>query len=202
MHLADTLSRAHISEVEDSVEVAEVAEIDRTMLLSLAPEDIQRLQHASQQEMAIQELCRFIHQGWPASKSEVPEAARPYYDFQDDLTVQDPLVFKGSVVVILAALQAEMLAKCHATHIGMEWCLRRARQSIYWPRMSTNLKEYMLKCDMFLSHHNLPQRETIQQHEINARPWAEVGVDLCNMHGRTLLVVCDYFSGFIEVERL
>ena len=52
------------------------------------------------------------------------------------------------------------------------------------------------------AHQNLPQWETIQQHII-ARPWAKVGVDLCNMQGRTLLVVCDYvyFSGFIEVER-
>ena len=65
-----------------------------------------------------------------------------------------------------------------------------------------DLKEYMFKCDVYLSHQNLPQRETIQQHEIIARPWAKVGVDLCDMQGRALLVVCDYFSGFIEVEWL
>ena len=70
---------------------------------------------------------------------------------------------------------------------------------MYWPRMSTDLYS---KCDVCLSHQNLPQRETIQQHEIIARPWAKVGVDLCDMQGRALLVVCDYFSGFIEVERL
>ena len=58
------------------------------------------------------------------------------------------------------------------------------------------------KCDVFLSHLSLPQRETIQQYEIIARPWAKVGVGLCHLHGRTLLIVCDYFSGFIEVERL
>ena len=60
----------------------------------------------------------------------------------------------------------------------------------------------MSKCDVFLSHQSLPQSETIQQHEIIARPWAKVGVGLCNLHGRTLLIVCDYFSGFIEVEHL
>ena len=81
MHLADTPSRAHISEVDDSVEFAELSEIDHTMLLSLAPKDIQRLQHTPQQDMAIQELCRVNRQGWPARKSEVPDAARPYYDF-------------------------------------------------------------------------------------------------------------------------
>ena len=28
------------------------------------------------------------------------------------------------------------------------------------------------------------------------------GVDLCEPHGRTLLVVCDYYSNFIEVEKI
>ena len=31
-------------------------------------------------------------------------------------------------------------------------------------------------------------------------PWAKLGVDLCSLHGRTLLVVCDYFSNYLEVE--
>ena len=39
-------------------------------------------------------------------------------------------------------------------------------------------------------------------HEFIPRPWSKVGVDLCDLHGRTLLVACDYFSNFIEVENL
>ena len=34
------------------------------------------------------------------------------------------------------------------------------------------------------------------------RPWSKVGVDLCELHGRTLVVVVDYYSNFIEVERV
>ena len=33
-------------------------------------------------------------------------------------------------------------------------------------------------------------------------PGQRVGVDLCELHGRTLMVVVDYYSNFIEVERL
>ena len=95
-----------------------------------------------------------------------------------------------------------MMAKCHASHIGIEGCLRRARESMFWPRMSSDIKEYIAKCDVCLAHQNAPQRESIIQHETTARPWAKIGVDLCDFQGRTLLVVCDYFSGFIEVERL
>ena len=118
------------------------------------------------------------------------------------MTTQDQLVFKGPVVVVPAALRSEMMAKCHATHIGIEGSLRRARESMYWPRMSSDLKDYISRCDVCLAYQNAPHRETLMQHEIIARPWAKVGADLCDFRGRTLLVVCDYFSGFIEVERL
>ena len=53
-----------------------------------------------------------------------------------------------------------------------------------------------------MAHQNAPQKETLHQHQIIDRPWAKVGADLCDLSGRTLLVVCDYFSGFVEVERL
>ena len=32
------------------------------------------------------------------------------------------------------------------------------------------------------------------------RPWAMVGVDLCESQGRTLVVLVDCYSNFVEVE--
>ncbi len=40
------------------------------------------------------------------------------------------------------------------------------------------------------------------QHEFAARPWAKVGVDLCDDAGQILLVVCDYYSSYIELEHI
>ena len=94
------------------------------------------------------------------------------------------------------------MTTCHATHIGVEGCVRRARESMFWPRMSTELKDYVSKCDVCMAYRAQPGKETLQQHEFAARPWARVGADLCDFQVRTLLVVCDYFSNFIEVESI
>ena len=73
---------------------------------------------------------------------------------------------------------------------------------MFWPRMSSELKEYVSKCDICLVHCSTQGKEPIVQHKFPARPWAKVGADLCDFQGRTLLVVCDYYSNFIEVESI
>ena len=202
MYLADTLSRAPLPEAPAGESSLEVAAIDQTSALALPAERLHQLQHFSADDPVLGELRKTIQQGWPESKSMITEALHAYYDFRDELTVEDQLVFKGPVVVVPAALRKEMMASCHDTHIGIEGCIRRARESMFWPRMATDLKVYISKCDVCMAHRPTPQKETLQPHEFTPRPWSKVGADLCELHGRTLLVVCDYFSNYIEVENL
>ena len=94
------------------------------------------------------------------------------------------------------------MAVVHASHVGIEGCIRRARDSLYWPRMTTELKEYISKCDVCMTYRNSQGKEPLVQHEFVARPWSKVGVDLCEFNNRNLLVVVDYYSNFIEVAHL
>ena len=116
-------------------------------------------------------LRETILQGWPEIKSDLPECAYPYFDFRDELTVQDQQIFKGAQLV-LAAMRKDMMA---LAHIGIEGCVRRARETMFWPRMSSELKEYVSKCDVCLAHRSIQGKEPIVQHEFPARPWAKVG---------------------------
>ena len=82
---------------------------------------------------------------WPERKSHVKEVLHPYYDYYDELTHQDQLVFKGPLIILPAALQNG----CLLYHIyRVDGCIWRARESMFWPRMVTKLKEYISKCDM------------------------------------------------------
>ena len=66
---------------------------------------------------------------------------------RDELTVQDGLVFKGNSVMIPKSLRADMKLKIHSSHLGIEACLRRARECIYWPGMSAEMKHHISACE-------------------------------------------------------
>ena len=118
------------------------------------------------------------------------------------LTVQNEHVFKGQLLVVPAALRKELMAVVHSSHTGIEGCICRACDTLYWHRMATELQEYIAKCDICLAHHTRQAKETLLQHEVVARYWSKVAADLCELDNRTLLVISDYYSNFIEVARL
>ena len=157
----------------------------------------QQQKNAAADDPVQQKLREVIRGGWPENRAQAPECVRPYFDVRDELTIQDELIFKGQQIVAPVAMRKELMEKTHASHIGIEGCLRQARETPYWPRMTTELREYISKCDVCLSHRNDQRKE-----EFVARPWAKVAVDLCEFDSRVLLVVCDYFSNFMEVVRL
>ena len=46
------------------------------------------------------------------------------------------------------------------------------------------------------------EEEVYPHHELINRPWAKLGVDLCEHDGRQLLVVVHYYSNFPEVDQI
>ena len=142
--------------------------------------------------------------GQPYTKDgqRVVQTSLNRFDMKDLLTVQDNLVFKGQCLVVPASLRKELITVVYSSHIDIEGCIRRACDTLYWPHMATELRDYISKCDICLSHHIEQSKEPLLQHEVIARPWAKVAADLCQLDNRTLLVITDYYSNFIEVARI
>ena len=62
------------------------------MSLAVGKDQIAQIKHASVDDPVLQVLRNTIHQGWSENKTQVPPVIRAYYDFRDELTVQDQLV--------------------------------------------------------------------------------------------------------------
>ena len=84
-----------------------------------------------------------IQNGWPLKREEVPGNARPYYNSRHELSVQKGILFKGDRIVIPNSLRKAMLKQIHASHIGVEGRLRRARESMYCPGMNGAVKDVL-----------------------------------------------------------
>ena len=81
-------------------------------------------------------------QGWPEVKTEIPPRMVSYFHFKDELTVQDDLIYRGERLVLpAAAARKQTLTEIHAAHMGIEATLRRSRESIYRPGMTTQIIE-------------------------------------------------------------
>ena len=150
----------------------------------------------------LQTLLKVIATGWPQTKQEIPAAAAPYFHFRDELSEQDGVIFRGNRAVVPTALRHDMLERIHSAHIGIEGCLRRSRECLYWPGMGGAVKEYIEKCSICRSFDSRQGKETLHSHEVPNRAWAKIGTDLFSCNDRDYLVTVDYYSGFWEVDAL
>uniref|UniRef100_A0A224YKI0 RNA-directed DNA polymerase n=1 Tax=Rhipicephalus zambeziensis TaxID=60191 RepID=A0A224YKI0_9ACAR len=100
------------------------------------------------------------------------------------------------------SMRDDIKKRLHCSHLGMESCLRRARECVYWPRMNAEIKDYIGTCETCQAHGNRQQKETLMPHPTPDRPWERVGIGLMELQGKHFLIVVGYFSGFWEIDQL
>ena len=90
----------------------------------------------------------------------------------------------------------------HHGQNGIKRCKNRARQSIYWPGINREIEDLVSRCSLCSTHRNKQQKEPLIEHEIPDTPWTKVASDLFTLCGHDYVIVTDYFSKFVEIERL
>ena len=158
---------------------------------------IVEIRTATEKDETLQILKQVILQGWPEERKDLPEQAKPYFSTRNDLTVQDGLIFRGNQrVVIPQSLRQNMKQQIHSSHLGIGSCLRRARETLFWPGMSAEIKELITSCEICRNYETTPQKETLMSHEVTTRPWEQIGADLFKINGKEYLVTSVYYSNF------
>ena len=139
MHLAD-MSRAFLpfeGNDEDNLVF-----VNMVSYLPISNKRIDEINAETRKDQSLRSLSETILKGCPEEKKFAPKLIHPYFDMQNELTMQDGLIFKPNAVVC-KNLCADMKARIHSSHLGTESCLRRARKCIYLPGMSSEIKQYI-----------------------------------------------------------
>ena len=199
MHIADKLSRASLPYDGSQTELEQV---NMVSYLPIRPERLQQIRQATEQDEVSQLLSKVILQGWPDDRNNLHTLLHPYHHVRDEMAIQDGIIFKGERILIPRCLRSEIKKAIHSSHIGIDGCLRRARECVFWPGMSADIREYITTCETCRKFEVDQPKETLMQHDVPETPWQKVGIDLFAFDGQSYLVTVDYLSNFFEIDRL
>ena len=155
-----------------------------------SPQDVSpRLQQRRQWDPILLMVHRLTLNGWPDRQGHVPRAARFYWSFWDELSINGDLLTKGEQVVIPPSCRDNIMADLHGSHAHINKAMDLARTCVYWPGMEADVTDYIKWCLTCIECSNLPV-EMLQPHKVPPGPWVKIGVDFFQDHlGKKHLIV-------------
>ena len=161
MELADTLSQAYLPEVNLTSVQKEVEAVNMAQDLTVSAARVDDICKHTEEDHELQELIKVILTRWPEDKSQVPNSAVPFYNVCDELTVQSSVIFRGERVVTPKSLRRDICYSTFMPHTLVLMVVSGVPECLYWPRMSSEVKDYVQQCDMCRSTDSMQQKEPL-----------------------------------------
>ncbi|XP_041354531.1 uncharacterized protein LOC121372300 [Gigantopelta aegis] len=163
MFIPDTLSRAHGSNTDCDEMEFEVHTIEN---LPVSKDRLSEMKLDTQNDETLQKLKNVVLHGWPEMSSEIDIQIKPYWNIREQIIYIDELLLKGDCIIVPECMRKEKLKQIHRSHLGIEKCLRRAREILYWPSMNCQIRDIVSQCGVCCRYRNKPQKEPLHSHEI------------------------------------
>ncbi len=197
--VADALSRVCFK--KDEVQPKEESEVffinTSTSLIDLAAVKEEVL---ADPEMNL--LKNMVFKGWPDYRKQCPQELWEYWTFRCDLVLEDGLVMKGDRVVIPKKLRPEILTAIHTGHQGETKCILLARESVFWPGITNQIREMVKDCQTCQKFQPAQPKMPILQPDLPTHPWEQLGTDIFEFQGHKYLIIVDYYSRFPIIRLL
>ena len=199
--VADTLSRAPLSTTEGHRQSEIEAHINQ-IKWPASDRYLQKIKDETEKDPILTIVLNYIRDGWPTLKADVKLAARNFFPIRGELSYWEGIITKGDVIVVPHSLMDETLEKIHTGHFGVTKCKERARQSVWWPGISTDIVDRISSCAICIQKSASQRKEPMIPSEIPERPYQKVGTDLFEIKGKHYVVIMDYYSKNIDIEKI
>ena len=202
LYTADTLSRAPEQSDSQPQEYPDT-EFLVNALVAYLPADADRLEcyrTAQRSDPVCSQILQYCRDRWP-SKHRVKGDLAAYWKVRGELTICDDLLLRGSCIVVPKSQQAETLRKVHQGHQGIQRCRQRVSTAVWWPGVSREIETLVNSCPV-CQKNTAPGRQPLLQSTLPDYPFERVASDLFEINGVTYLLLVDYFSRYIEVNKL
>lgn len=202
----DALSRAPLPEGTKDQDIIAGKE-ERMFINTLIREAAHIRQYNEEEIVRVQEkdpivklLKEYTIHGWP-DKDRCKDEIIQFYKYKADLSIQENVLTYNDRIVIPEGWRKKCIKDLHAGHFGIVRSKMRAKSTIWWPNINSQLENTINNCEVCLKH-TKPTIEPMLSLEIPSLPWKTVGVDLFEIKGTNYLVIQDYYSKFPEFTQL
>ena len=202
--IADALSRVDplSPEPQDAKQMDAIPVHQITNAIPATDNRLDRTRIATTADPTLNQLRHLIVHCWPLQKRQLPEPVQHYWNYREEIAIEDGLIFKAHRLVIPRSQKAEYLRYLYAGHLGEEKTLLRARETVFWPGISEDIRNSVKACDICQKHKPAQQKESLIPLDVPSMPWVKLGIDIFKHRSHHYLLVADYFSKFPIVEKL
>ena len=201
--LADALSRITPTPVEeDGIQLPIVAVNLITTNIPVSSTEIEIIHEETSKDPPTLTLLRhYIHLGWPVDCRMLPQELHTFWNYREDLSMENGLITKGARFLIPSTLRRKVLEQIHDGHLGIEKCMLKARDSAFWPGISNDIQETVEKCGICQAS-SRAAKPVGNVSDMPPHTWHTLGTDLFYWNKMDYLVIRDYFSKYLIVRRL
>jgi hypothetical protein len=141
----------------------------------VSDEKIDEIRQHTATDPKLQKMMQYTMSGWPTKfNSELNE----YHKYREKCTCCGGLLIKVDRIVVPETLRAKLLDCLHRTHNGVVATLRLARDSLFWPGITNDIKRKVNQCEGCRKYNGNPLRETMKSLSIPELPYEQISMDI------------------------
>ena len=158
-----------------------------------------RVREASLIDEETLSVKEMVEHGFPATKGDLPDHLKKYWDFKDHFNVHEDVVLYMDRIVVPQSLRQEILDCLHSAHQGVSSMLARAQASVFWPGVSQDIEAKRQHCGV--CHRNAPSQAKLPPllPRNPTVPFELIFADYFKLVGKFFLIIGDRLSGWTEI---
>ena len=175
--------------------------LSRVSPTPVSSSEIEMIHGETARDMTLNLLRHYIHVGWPVDRRMLPRELHIFWNYREDLSMENRLITKGARLVIPSTLRSKVLEQIHKGHLGIEKCMLKVRDSVFWPGISNDIREAVEKCGICQAS-SKSSKPIGNVSDVPPHTWHTLGTDLFYWNKIDYLVIGDYFSKYLIIRRL
>ncbi|XP_069993525.1 uncharacterized protein [Penaeus vannamei] len=157
---------------------------------------LQDLRVAARVDPSYTRLLDCVSSGFPSNRNDLHSTLLPFWKIRDNLSIDGELVLYGARVVVPAVLHRRTLSRLHDSHRGVESMMRRAKQTVFWPGIDSDITSTVHACESCQMFQPSQQQEPLMCDDNSTWPFESASDDFFTISGKSFLVIADRLSGW------